>query len=217
MWSEESIAWLKCKVSGAKLRAYPTRVESSKLVIIDLFIFPPKNPKHKTPVSSPAGKGLPGLQFSIAEMMIFAGMAQRIMPHLNEGAGNSGSSSPMSGGSNESLTRSCSSVSIESSVQEGPACVSNCEPVSSKEDSACTDNSCSSKETVIQRTDERVENITAGNDQTVPSRKSSSDATFTEESVTVKETENASEVSHEREDCRNSEYRNDVIASGKFG
>ncbi|KAL9959501.1 hypothetical protein ACROYT_G032828 [Oculina patagonica] len=215
LWSEESIAWLRCKVSGAKLRAYPTRVESSKLVIIDLFVFPPKNPKHKSPVSSQAGNGLPGLQFSIAEMMIFAGMAQRIMPQVNGGAGGSStcSSSPVSVGSNESLPRSCSSVSIESSVQEGPACVNNCEAVSSKEESACTDNSCSSKETVIQKLEERHEKITASVEQSVSGRKNSNDATFKGESVTVQETDSASGVNLEKENCENAQDQQEGIAN----
>lgn len=218
LWSEESIAWLRCKVSGAKLRAYPTRVESSKLVIIDLFVFPPKNPKQKSPVSSQAGKGLPGLQFSIAEMMIFAGRAQRIMPQVNEGAVCSSSSSPVSGGSNESLPRSCSSVSIESSVQEGPVCVNNYETLSSKDDSTCTstDKSCSSKETVIQRSKERQENNTTDNETPVLETKTSTDATLTEESVTLKETDSASGLKLGRENCEDSKDQQEVLTSGKL-
>lgn len=215
MWSEESIAWLRCKVSGAKLRAYPTRVESSKLVIIDLFVFPPKTPKHKNPVSSQAEKGLPGLQFSIAEMMIFAGMAQRIIPQVSKGAGRSGCSSPVSVTSNESLPRSCSSVSIESSVQEGPACVNNCEPVSSKEDSACTDNSFSSKETVIQKPEEKQEKVIS-NGEAVSRRKNSNDAANKEESVTVQETDSASGVNLESENCENSKDQQEILSNGKI-
>ena len=245
LWSEESTAWLKCKVSGAKLRAYPTRVQSSKLVIIDLFVFPPKNPKLKSPVSS-AGKGLPGLQFSIAEMMVLAGMAQRIMPQVNEGAGCSSGSSPVSKGSNGSLSRSCSSVSIESSVQDGTSCLNSCDALSSKDENTFTDNSCSSKETVlhrtekrqengtinndnscssketlIQRTENRQENGTVNNEQSVLETKTSTAVTFTEESVLANETDGASrptasDPNIERENCEDSKGQQDVLASGKL-
>ena len=219
LWSEESIAWLKCKVSGAKLRAYPTRVQCSKLVIIDLFVFPPKNPKTKSPVSS-AGKGLPGLQFSIAEMMTFAGMAQRIMPQVNEGTGCSSGSSPVSGGSNASLSRSCSSVSIESSVQDGTACVNSCDALSSKDESSFTENSCSSKETVIQRTEKREENSTINNEHSVLETKPSTAVTFTEESVVANKTDSvpltASEPNIEREKYEDSKGQQDVLVSGKL-
>lgn len=219
LWSEDSIAWLKCKVSGAKLRAYPTRVQCSKLVIVDLFVFPPKNPKNKSPVS-PAGKGLPGLQFSIAEMMIFARMAQRIMPQVHQGAECSSGSSPVSGGSNASLSRSCSSVSIESSVQDGTACVNSCDALSSKDESTFTDNSCSSKETVIQRTEKREENGTISNEQSVLETKTSTAVTFIEESVVTKETDSASPTASdpniERENCEDSKEQQDFLASGKL-
>ena len=221
LWSEESITWLKCKVSGAKLRAYPTRVESSKLVIIDLFVFPPKNPKNKSPVSSQAGKGLPGLQFSIAQMMILAGMAQRIIPQVNEGARCSSGSSPLSGGSNESSSRSCSSVSIESSVQEGPLCENSCEALSSKDESTYTDNSCSSKETVTQRPEKRPENSTIHNAQFGLETKTSTASAFSEESVIVaKETDNAypttSGPNIERENCEDYKGQGHILASGKW-
>lgn len=223
LWSEESIAWLKCKVSGAKLRAYPTRVQCSKLVIVDLFVFPPKNPKHKSPVSSEAGKGLPGLQFSIAEMLIFVGMAERIMPQGSKGDGcgsSSSSSSPVSVQSNESLTRSCSSVSIDSNVQEGAACAKNgcCEPVSSihVENSGCTDNSYSSKETVIQRCENRQEASTTGNNQFVSESKNSKDTMSKEECITDKEPASATGHNLEKEHCENSKDQQEVIPNGTW-
>ena len=212
LWSEESIAWLKCKVSGTKLRAYPTRVECSKLVIVDLFVFPPRNPKHKSPVSSSAGKGLPALQYSITEMMIAAGMAQRIMPQVKDVS--SGSSS-LSGGSNESISRSCSTVSIESTVQEGDACVEKCDTASCKEDSACTDNSCSSKETVILKPAEKKEECTKVNKETVSGRKNCKDATFRKDNVTDKQLNSAPGSALEEKHFEHSKDLQDVKPTGK--
>lgn len=153
-------------------------------------------------------------------MMVFAGMAQRIMPQVNEGVGCSSGSSPVSGGSNESLSRSCSSVSIESSVQDGTACVNSCEALNGKDESTCTDNSFSSKETVIQRPEKRQENSTIDNEQSVLGTKTSTTVTFTEESVVAKETDNASPTASgpniERENCEDSKEQQDVLASGKL-
>ena len=153
-------------------------------------------------------------------MMIFADMAQRVMPRVNEGAGCSSGSSPVSGGSNESLSRSCSSVSIESSVQDGTACVNSCEALSSKDESTFTDNSCSSKETVMQRPEKRQENSTIDNEQSVVETKTPTAVTFTEESVVPKEMDGASRTASgsniERENCEDCKVQQDVIACGKL-
>lgn len=153
-------------------------------------------------------------------MMILADMAQRIMPQVNEGAGCSSGSSPVSRESNESLSRSCSSVSIESSVQDGTACVNSCDAFSSKDESTVTDNSCSSKETVIQRTEKRQENSTINNEQSVLETNTLTVVTFTEESVVAKETDSASPTvsspNIEREDCEDSKGQQDVLATGKL-
>lgn len=208
IWSEESIAWLRCKVSGVKLRAFPTRVEGSKLVIVDLFITP-KNPKYKSPVSSSAGKGLPALQYSIAEMMIHMGMAQRIIPSVPGGESRrSSNSSPLSVGSNESLARSVSSVSIESSGQDG-TCVNNCETVKAKDDSAGTDNSTSSKDTVVgkplQVSEKEAGSSVKDNGQSLPERRSSKDDVCQEEGRGDKEVEDKSPGPNiEKEDCEKS-------------
>ena len=152
--------------------------------------------------------------------MIFAGMAQRIMPQVSEGAGCSSGSSPLSGGSNESLSWSCSSVSIESSVQDGTACVNSCEALGGKDESTCTDNSCSSKETVIQRPEIRQENSTIDNEQSVLETKTSTAVSITEESVVAEETENASPTASgpniDDENCEHSKGQEDVLASGKL-
>ena len=153
-------------------------------------------------------------------MMIFAGMAQRIVPQVNEVAGCSSGSSPVSGGSNESLSRSCSSVSIESNVQDAPVCVNGCEALSSKDESTCTDNSCSSKETVIQRSEKRQGNSTTNNEEAVLETKTSTATTFTEESVVAEETGSASLTTSgpnlDRENCVDSEGQQDILASGKL-
>jgi len=153
-------------------------------------------------------------------MMIFAGMAQRIMPQVSEGAGCSSGSSPLSGGSNESLSWSCSSVSIASSVQDGTVCVNNCEALSGKDESTCTDNSCSSKETVIQRPEIRQENSTIDKEQSILETKTSAGVTITEESVVAKDTENVSPTASgpniDAEKCEDSKGQEDVLASGKL-
>lgn len=141
-------------------------------------------------------------------MMILAGMAQRILPQVNEGARCSSGSSPVSGGSNESSSRSCSSVSIESNVQEGPLCANSCAALSSKDESTYTDNSCSSKETVTQRPEKIQENSTIDN-------------AYSEESVSVaKEMDNASPTTSgpniERENCEDSKGQHIILASGKW-
>ena len=153
-------------------------------------------------------------------MMIFAGMAQRIVPQVNEGAGCSSASSPVSGGSNESLSRSCSSISIESSVQDGTACGNSCEALSGKDESTCTDNSCSSKETVVQRPEKIQENSTIDNEQSIVETKTSTAVPFTEESVVAKEMENASPTvsgpNIEGGNCEDSKGQQDVFTSGKL-
>lgn len=152
-------------------------------------------------------------------MMILAGMAQRIIPQVNEGARCSSDSSPVSGGSNESSSRSCSSVSIESSVQEGPLCANSCEANSCE--STYTDNSCSSKETVTQRTEKRQENSTIDSAQFGLETKTSTASAFSEESVSVaKETDYASPTTSgpniERENCEDYKGQGDILASGKW-
>lgn len=153
-------------------------------------------------------------------MMILAGMAQRIIPQVNEGAGCSSGSSPVSWGSSECLSRSCSSVSIESSIQDGTACVNSCDALSSKDESTVTDNSCSSKETVIQRTEKRQENSSINNEQSVVETKTFTAVAFTEESVVAKETHSESPTSSdpniEGENCVDSKGQQDVLASGKL-
>lgn len=176
MWSQESIEWLRNTVSGKKLRAFPTRVKASKLVIVDLFVPPPKNPKQKKPVSSSSGKGLPGLQYSIAEMMVHVGMAQRILPTV-VGSDKSRSASPVSVGSNGSLTRSVSSVSIESNVQ-GETRVNNHEAVTARDESAGTDHSTSSQDTIVEK---GTESSTKFNEQSLQGRRNSKDRVFEEE------------------------------------
>ena len=154
-------------------------------------------------------------------MMILAGMAQRIIPQVNEGARCSSDSSPVSGGSNESSSRSCSSASIESGVQEGPLFANSCEALSSKDEGTYTDNSCSSKETVTQIPEKRQENITIDSAQFGLETKTSTASAFSEESVSAaKETDNASPTTSgsniERENCEDYKGQGDILASGKW-
>lgn len=186
MWSQESIEWLRNTVSGKKLRAFPTRVKTSKLVIVDLFVPPPKNPKQKKPVSYITDKGLPGLQYSIAEMMVHVGMAQRILPTVvGSDKSRSASSSPVSVGSNGSLTRSVSSVSIESNVQ-GETRANNHEAVNARDESAGTDHSTSSQDTIVEK---GTESSTKLNEQSLQGRRNSKDGVFEEERSRDKEAE----------------------------
>lgn len=220
VWSQESIEWLRNSVAGKTLRAFPTRVEASKLVIVDLFVPPPKNPKQKNPVSSSVGKGLPALQFSIAEMMIHVGMAQRIVPAVARGEkSRSTCSSPASVGSVESLIRSISSVSIGSSVQ-GETCTNNCEVANARDESAGTDNSTSSKDTVIQGPrqvlEKNAESSLEVNKEPLPGRRNSKDDVFREESLKDREVVSANSWSNvEEEDCENSMEQQQVIHNGK--
>ena len=121
IWSKESTEWLKCKVSGRKLLAYPMQTTGARgLVLVDLYQLPSKssnNQLYRTISSGSQGDDrrscLPGLQFSIAEMMVKAGFAQRIYhPIINTDCQ---SLSPRSVHSEGSLMRSCSTVSIDSS------------------------------------------------------------------------------------------------------
>ena len=186
---------------------------------------PLKNPKHKSPVSSSAGKGLPALQYSIAEMMIHIGMAQRIIPSVTgSDSGRSTTSSPLSVASNESLTHSTSSVSIESSVQEEAVTnVLNCETVSViKEDSAGTDNSTSSKDTVIQSpaqvAESRAEHSVKDNEQSLLGRGTSKDDVVKEESHTDRELKDStcsSGLTLEKEDGEKSLEQPEAIRDGK--
>lgn len=215
LWSADSIAWLTHKVSGTKLLAYPSRVESSKFVIIDLYVFPPKNPKLKTPVSSVTGKGLPGLQYSIAEMMIISGMAQRIMLQVRDGSLCSGGLSPLSGGSNGCLTRSCSSVSIGSSVQEGDGLVEKCvDNVNCKEENTFTDNSCSSKETVIHTPALTNEERAKVNDESSTDETENKDVTFGQK-VTDKQIDGALGLSLKERNFEHSLDQKDIKPIGK--
>ena len=222
VWSQESIEWLRNSVAGKTLRAFPTRVEASKLVIVDLFVPPPKNPKQKNPVSSSVGKGLPALQFSIAEMMVHVGMAQRIVPAVTRGEkSRSTCSSPASVGSVESLTRSVSSVSIESSVQ-GETCANNCEVANARDESAGTDNSTSSKDTVIQGLrqvlEKSAESSVEVNKEPLPGRRNSRDDVFREESLKDREvfSANSCRSNVEGEDCEKSMEQQQVIHNGKY-
>ena len=102
-----------------KLTAFSTRVKVGKLVIVELFVSPPKSRNARSSVSSQGeSEGLPQLQYSSAEMMIHIGLAQRIAPSVpdKDSSSRSASSSPLSAASCDSLPRSVSSVSIESSV-----------------------------------------------------------------------------------------------------
>lgn len=147
-----------------KLTAFPTRVKVGKLVIVDLFVSPPKNRNARSSVSSQGeSEGLPRLQYSIAEMMIHIGLAQRITPSVpdKDSSSRSPSSSPLSAASFDSFPRSVSSVSIESSVNDGAVAIDqNCDALNEKcekkwtDESANTDTSTcstSSKDTVLQR------------------------------------------------------------------
>lgn len=147
-----------------KLSAFPTRVKVGKLVIVDLFVSPPKNRNARSSVSSQSeSEGLPQLQYSIAEMMIHIGLAQRIAPSVSDkdSSSRSASSSPLSAASCDSLPRSVSSVSIESSVHDGAVAIGqNCDAPNEKcekkwtDESANTDTSTcstSSKDTVLHR------------------------------------------------------------------
>ena len=148
-----------------KLSAFPTRVKVGKLVIVDLFVSPPKSRNSRSSVSSQSeSEGLPQLQYSIAEMMIHIGLAQRIAPSVSDKDSNSrsASSSPLSATSCDSLPRSVSSVSIESSVHDGAVAIGqNCDALNEKcekkwtDESANTDTSTcstSSRDTVLHRT-----------------------------------------------------------------
>ena len=147
-----------------KLSAFPTRVKVGKLVIVDLFVSPPKSRNSRSSVSSQSeSEGLPQLQYSIAEMMIHIGLAQRIAPSVpdKDSSSRSASSSPLSAASCDSLPRSVSSVSVESSVHDGAVAIGqNCDALNEKcekkwtDESANTDTSTcstSSKDTVLHR------------------------------------------------------------------
>ena len=181
---------------------------------------PPKTPKQKNPVSSSAGKGLPALQYSIAEMMIHARMAQRIAPAVVGGEkSRSTCSSPASGGSIESLTRSESSVSVESSVQ-GETSANNCEVSNVRDEGAGTDNSTSSKDTVIQGPhqvlEKSAESSVEFNKESLPGRRNSKDDVFREEILKDREVERDNSGSNvEEEDCENSMEQQHVIQNGK--
>ena len=219
VWSQESIEWLRNTVAGKKLRAFPTRVEASKLVIVDLFVPPPKNPKQKKPVSSSTGKGLPGLQYSIAEMMVHGGMAQRIIPTVvGSDKSRSTSSSPVSVGSNGSLTRS---VSIESSIQ-GETRASNYEAVKARDEGAGTDRSTSSQDTVVDRPvqvlEKGTESSTKVNEQSLQGRRNCKDDVFKEERSRDKEVESTnSQRTVAAENCENSlqQQHQQVIPNGR--
>ncbi|XP_074608990.1 uncharacterized protein LOC141863372 isoform X2 [Acropora palmata] len=138
LWSHESIDWLRKTVSGKQLGAYLTK--TNDLIIADLFVPPPKNPRNKGAVS-----GLPALHYSIAEMMINVGMAQRIVSSDNSHS--TASSSPLSVVSNDSLSASGSTgtVSITSNTQDE---THGDEAVNINEVSVETDISTSSRDTV---------------------------------------------------------------------
>ena len=81
--------------------------------------------------------------------MLRAGMAQRAAQEQSSPSGSS-----LSGSSEESLSPSCSSASVGSSVQEGTASSQHNTLCASSKDDSCTDHS-SSRETVT-RTSERL-------------------------------------------------------------
>lgn len=152
LWSHESIDWLRKTVSGKQLRAYLTK--TNDLIIADLFVPPPKNPRNKGAISW--GKGLPALHYSIAEMMIKVGMAQRIVSSDNSHS--TDSSSPLSLVSNDSLSASGSTgtVSITSNTQDE---THGDEDVNITEVSVETDNSTSSKDTVAMSPMRKVHTV----------------------------------------------------------
>ena len=226
VWSEESIAWLRCRVSGVKLRAFPTRVEASKLVIVDLFVSAPKNKKHKSPASSPAGKGLPQLQYSIAEMMIRIGMAQRIVTSISGKESNKSTcSSPLSVGSDESFPCSAGSISIESSVQESVVTIGlDCKAVGVKDDNKQTDESVgtntstSSKDTVVQRPVKVLEKRPNNSDRSFQGRRNCEDDVFEKESYDERALERVANVGPKlepKEHSENSIECIEVVHNGK--
>lgn len=143
LWSQESIDWLRKTVGGKQLQAYPTK--TNDLIIVDLYAPPPKSPKQK---HQSVVKGLPSLHYSITEMMINVGMAQRIVSAIasNENSMSTTSSNPLSVTNKDSLTRSVSSVSIESKIGE-ETCSKNDKMAG---DCARTGNLISSTDTVVQ-------------------------------------------------------------------
>ncbi|XP_068758689.1 uncharacterized protein [Montipora capricornis] len=143
LWSQESIDWLRKTVGGKQLQAYP--IKTNDLIIVDLYASPPKSPKQK---HQSVVKGLPSLHYSITEMMINVGMAQRIVSAIanNENSMSTTSSKPLSVPKKNSLTQSVSSVSIESKIEE-ETCSKNDKKAG---DCAGTGNLISSTDTVVQ-------------------------------------------------------------------
>lgn len=106
---------------------------------------PPKNSRNKG--ASSRGKSLPALHYSIAEMMINVGVAQRIVSSDNSHS--TTSSSPLSVVSNDSLSGggSTSTVRIKSNKQDE---AHDNEVVNVNKVSVETDNSTSSKDAVAK-------------------------------------------------------------------
>lgn len=218
-----------------KLTAFPTKVKVGELVIVDLFVSPPKNKKSRSSVSSQGeSEGLPQLQYSIAEMMIHIGLAQRITSSVPDkgSSSRSASSSPLSAASCDSLPRSVSSVSIESSVRDGAVgSYQNCDALSEKcekkwtDESANTDTSTcstSSKETVLQRavhvSKKAADDSLEVQDNSLQEKGNSEDDYIKTESPLEKGTYDCSgsEPSLEEENCEKSIDDNEIVRTGKI-
>jgi len=218
-----------------KLTAFPTRVKVGKLVIVDLFVSPPKSRNARSSVSSQGeSEGLPQLQYSIAEMMIHIGLAQRITPSVpdKDSSSRSASSSPLSAASCDSLPRSVSSVSIESSVHDGAVAIGqNCDSLNEKcekkwtEESANTDTSTcstSSKDTVLQRAVHVSKKVADYNlevqDKSMQEKGNSKDDYIKKESPLEKGTDDCSgsEPNLEGENHEKSIDDNDIVRNGKI-
>lgn len=218
-----------------KLSAFPTRVKVGKLVIVDLFVSPPKNRNARSSVSSQSeSEGLPQLQYSIAEMMIHIGLAQRIAPSVSDkdSSSRSASSSPLSEASCDSLPRSVSSVSIESSVHDGAVAIGqNCHAPNEKcekkwtDESANTDTSTcstSSKDTVLHRAVHVAKKVADDSlevqDKSMEDKGNSKDDYIKKESPLEQGTDDCSgsEPNLEGENHEKSIDDNDIVRNGKI-
>lgn len=74
LWKEESIEWLRNKVSGVKLLAYPRRTDDDPFIMVDLYLTKARKPRNIP------GRDitLPGQKYSIAHMMVSEGLAQYV-------------------------------------------------------------------------------------------------------------------------------------------
>ena len=214
-----------------KLTAFPTRVKVGKLVIVDLFVSPPKSRNSRSSVSSQGeSEGLPQLQYSIAEMMIHIGLAQRITPSVpdKDSSSRSASSSPLSAASCDSLPRSVSSVSIESSVHDGAMAIGqNCDALNEKCEKKWTDKSgntdtstcsTSSKETVLQRAVHVSKKVADVQEKFMREKGNSKDDYIKKESPLEQGTDDCSgsEPNLEGENHEKSIDDNDILRNGKI-